>query len=86
LEERLRTCEERLLAARQKLDSLGHSPDRDGLERLYVQLLGARDQVAEAVRRLPLETGALYDEDRERYEEAVAAFERTYRRWESGGR
>jgi len=86
LEERLRSCEERLLAVRQKLDSLGSQSDRAGLERLYFQMLGARDQIAEAVRRLPLETGALYDEDRERYEEAVAAFERTFRRWESGGR
>jgi hypothetical protein len=49
-------------------------------------MLGARDQIAEGVRRLPLETGALYDEDHERYKEAVAAFERVYRRWEGGGR
>jgi hypothetical protein len=82
LEERLRTCEERIQAVRQKLDLPGNQPERAGLERLYFQMLGARDQIAEAARRLPLETGALYDEDKERYEEAVAAFERTFRRWE----
>ena len=58
---------------------------RAGLERLYFQMLGARDQVAEAVRRLPLETGDLYDEDKERYEEAVAAFERVCSSWEKAG-
>jgi hypothetical protein len=86
LEERLRGCEERIQSVRQKLDVPGNLPDRAGLERLYFQMLGARDQIAEAARRLPLETGALYDEDKERYEEAVAAFERAVRRWEGGGR
>jgi hypothetical protein len=83
LDERLLACEERIQAVRQKLDAMGNQPERAGLERLYFQMLGARDQIAEAVRRLPLETGALYDEDKERYEEAVAAFERLYGRWES---
>src|SRR5262249_20216085 len=58
-EERLRACEERIQAVRQKLDSLGNQPDRATVDRLYFQMLGARDQIAEAVRRLPLETGAL---------------------------
>jgi hypothetical protein len=86
LDQVLRSVEERIQAARRKLDVMGNHPDRAGLERLFFQMLGARDQIAEGVRRLPLETGALYDEDRERYDEAVAAFERVYRRWESGGR
>jgi hypothetical protein len=86
LEERLRSIEERLQMVQQKLDGWGSRPDRAVLERLYFQMLGARDQVAEAVRRLPLETGALYDEDKERYEEAVAAFERADCRWETVGR
>jgi hypothetical protein len=85
LEERLRSIEGRIQAVRRQLNALGGRPDRSGPERLYFQMLGARDQVAEAVRRLPLETGALYDEDKERYTEALAAFERAYRRWESGG-
>jgi hypothetical protein len=86
LEQQLRSVEDRIQAARRKLDVMGSHPDRPGLERLYFQMLGARDQVAEGVRRLPLETGALYDEDKERYAEAVAAFDRVYRRWEGGGR
>jgi hypothetical protein len=84
LEEKLRSIEDRLQAVRRQLDAQVGRPDRSGPERLYVQMLGARDQVAEAVRRLPLETGALYDEDKERFNEAVAAFERAYRGWESG--
>jgi hypothetical protein len=83
LNERLRSIEERLQAVRRQLDADVGRPDRSGPERLYFQMLGARDQVAEAARRLPLETGALYDEDKERYTEALAAFERAYRRWES---
>jgi hypothetical protein len=82
LHEKLRSIEERLQAVRRQLDALGGRPDRSVSERLYVQMLGARDQVAEAVGRLPLETGVLYDEDRERYNEALAAFERADRRRE----
>ena len=85
LEQRIRSIEERIQAARRQLDAQGIRPDRSGPERYYFQMLGARDQLAEAVRRLPLETGALYDEDKERYTEALAAFERAYRRWEGGG-
>ena len=82
MEQRLRSIDERIHAARRQLDAQGSRPDRSGPERYYFQMLGARDQVAESVRRLPLETGALYDEDRERYTEALAAFERAHRRWE----
>jgi hypothetical protein len=81
LQERLRSIEERLQAARRQIETLGSRPDRSGPERFYFQMLGARDQVAEAVHRLPLETGALYDEDKERYNEGIAAFERAFRRW-----
>jgi hypothetical protein len=81
LEDRLRSIEERLQAVRRQLDAQVGRPDRAGPERLYFQMLGARDQVAEAVHRLPLETGALYDKDKERYNEGVAAFERAFRRW-----
>lgn len=85
MEQRLSSIDERIQSARRKLETLGERPDRARLDRLYFQMLGARDQVAESIRRLPLETGALYDEDRERYEQALAAFERTHRRWEAGG-
>jgi hypothetical protein len=48
-------------------------------------LLGARDQVAESVRRIPLETGDLYHEDKERFEQALAAFDRVLKRWAQVG-
>ena len=46
-------------------------------------MLGARDQVADAVKRLPLETGHLYEEDRHRAEEAVAALDRLFKTWDT---
>jgi hypothetical protein len=86
LEASLRGCEERIQAIRQKLDTLGSHPQRAAYERIYHQMLGARDQIAESVRRLPVETGSLYDEDKERYDQAVAACDRAYNRWEAMGR
>jgi hypothetical protein len=83
LESSLRACEQRIQSIEAKLSTLASHSRRAEFERLYHQMLGARDQVAEAVRRLPLETGVLYDEDRERYEQAMAAFDRLYQRWES---
>jgi hypothetical protein len=81
----LNSCEERINVARQKLDVLSNiSPDRARFERLYAQMLGARDQVADAARRLPGETGDLYTEDRHRLEEAVAALDRVLRQWDGG--
>jgi hypothetical protein len=50
--------------------------------RLYHQLLGARDQIAECARRMPLETGELYQEDKERFAQATGALERVWQRWE----
>ena len=44
--------------------------------RAFVQMSGARDQIADAVKRLPMEIGALYEEDKHKLEEAVAALER----------
>jgi hypothetical protein len=79
----LASCEERLDAARQKLVVVGNSPARVSFERLLGQLMGARDQVAEAARRLPGETGELYEEDKHRLEEAVAAFDRVHQQWGS---
>ena len=81
----LKACEEKLTTARQKLKVLGaNAPERPAFEKLYAQMLGARDQVAEAARRLPGETGGLYEEDHHRLEEAVAALDRLVKRW--GGR
>jgi hypothetical protein len=79
----LKSWEDRIAAVRQKLGVLTSSTQRPAYERLYFQMLGARDQVADAVRRLPMETGALYEEDRHRVHEAVAALERIARQWEA---
>ena len=81
-QEVLERCEERIAAALEALGTLeGTSSNRAGLERLYGQMLGCRDQVADAVRRLPMETGELYAEDKHRLEEAVAALERLSDKW-----
>jgi hypothetical protein len=82
LEEALRTAEERVNAARRKLDSGGNAAGSAKMVRLYHQLLGARDQIAECARRMPLETGELYQEDKERFAQATGALERVWQRWE----
>ena len=46
-------------------------------------MMGARDQMAEAVRRMPLETGILYDEDAERLRHAEAALVRLLPQWDA---
>jgi hypothetical protein len=79
----LQTVESRLAVARQKLSVLGNDAKRPAFERIYAQMLGARDQVADAVRRLPLETGGLYEEDHHRVDEAVAALDRLFLKWDS---
>ena len=79
----MQQCEERIFKARQKLKVLPPGPNRALFERLFFQMEGARDQVADAARRLPGETGDLYEEDRHRLEEAVAALDRVFRRWDS---
>jgi hypothetical protein len=73
---------DKVAQAGEKLDALGAGSERDAYERLFFQMIGARDQVAEAVRRLPLETGDLYEEDRHRLEDAVAALDRILAHWD----
>ena len=82
LVETLRASEERVSAARQKVEAGGSLAGNADAVRLYHQLLGVRDQIAECARRMPLETGGLYVEDAERLHQATAALERTWRRWE----
>jgi hypothetical protein len=79
----LQGVESRLAVARQKLGVLGNDARRPAFERIYSQMLGARDQVADAVKRLPLETGHLYEEDHHRAEEAVAALDRLFQKWDA---
>jgi hypothetical protein len=83
LEESLNAAEERLCAARQKLSSLANHPRQAAFVRLYHQMMGARDQIADCVRRIPLEAADLYDEDKERHLQAVAALDRTWGKWQS---
>jgi hypothetical protein len=82
LEEKLKSWQKKIEAVAQKLAVLGASPGRASYERLYHQMLGARDQLSEAVRRLPREAGALYHEDHERLENAEAALSRLFRSWD----
>jgi len=82
LEETLRSCEQKISTVTGKLTALGNHPGRAAYERLFHQMQGARDQMADAVRRMPLETGDLYDEDHERFEAAVAALERLFQSWD----
>jgi hypothetical protein len=83
--ESLRSREARIQTVRQRLDTLTNHPQRAAYVRVYHQMLGARDQLADTVRRLPLETGELYHEDHERYQIALAAFDRVAGRWETVG-
>ena len=78
----LQAVEDRLAIPRQKLNVLGNDPKRAAFERIYAQMLGARDQVAVAVNRLPLETGDLYEEDHHRVDDAVAALDRLFKKWD----
>jgi hypothetical protein len=85
LEQALQLCEERLASVAGRLRDSANKPERAPLVRIYHQMLGIRDQVAECVRRMPLETGDLYTEDHERFEQASAALERVWRRWQTLG-
>ena len=86
LEEALRTADDRVNSAFQKLSALANDPRKADFVRLFHQMQGARDQIADAVRRMPLETGSLYHEDDERFQQAVEALDRTWQRWQVAGR
>lgn len=78
----LRSCDERIAPYLDKRAALASAaPGRDRYDRLYAQMLGARDQIADAARRLPGEVGDLYEEDRHRLDEAVAALDRVIAAW-----
>ena len=79
----LQDVENKVNTARQMLNSLKTDPKRPAFERIFAQMQGARDQVADAVRRLPQETGDLYEEDHHRVADAQAALKRLFERWES---
>ncbi len=85
LEKALRSWDERIGSDRQKLNSVMNQPEQAIFVRLYHQMLGARDQLTESRRRLPLETGDLYHEDKERFEQAIAALDRLWSSWDKAG-
>ncbi len=78
LEATLRSWDDRIERARHELPA---KPDRAAAERLLIQMNGARDQIADAVRRMPMEIGDLYAEDHHRLEEAAHALERLFAQW-----
>jgi hypothetical protein len=85
LHDAVRRCDERLESVYQTLFTLADGARKPDVVRLYHQLQGARDQIAETARRMPLEAGELYREDKERFDQATAAFERMWGRWEQAG-
>ena len=80
---RLKACDDKLAAVRKKAALLTSHAKRAEYEKFVVQMQGARDQIADAVYRMPREAGALYEEDRERLEVAERSFAFLLRRWES---
>jgi hypothetical protein len=84
LQEKLRLWDAKVAAAATELASLGEGPGSAERRKLYFQMLGARDQISEAVRRLPMEVGHMYEDDKLRLEEAEAALERLFKEWQKG--
>lgn len=83
LEQTLRAWDATIAARARTIASLPPKADRALHQKLHFQMLGARDQMAAAVRRLPLEVGALYEEDQELLHNAQAALERLTRQWDA---
>jgi thioredoxin-like negative regulator of GroEL len=74
----LKTWEDRVAGARRQAAS---RPDQAAAAVQLAQMSGAVDQIREAARRLPMEVGDIYAEDRFRLELAVSALERLFARW-----
>ena len=74
----LQTWETKISVARRST-----AASKPGSDRLLAQMSGARDQIADAVRRLPMETGDLYEEDKHKVEEAVEALKRVFLKFEA---
>lgn len=74
--------ESRIAEARRQFQAAGSPADH---ARTFAQMLGARDQIAEAARRLPMVVGHFYHEDRQRLDEAVRALERLFAKWDKRG-
>lgn len=81
LEEIVRSWDAKIEELGHTLSQAGSSQDQEARRRLYHQMLGARDQLDGAARRMPLETAALYDEDHELFRLAEAALVRLFEQW-----
>ncbi|APW60402.1 hypothetical protein [Paludisphaera borealis] len=79
----LKSCDEKITAVRKKLGLLANHPRRAEYEKIFHQLQGGRDQIADAASRMPREAGELYHEDAERLEFAKQAFARFMARWDA---
>ena len=76
----LASWDERIAAARGSVKGTG-----DDARTFLARMAGARDQIADAVKRMPMEVGDMYEEDKHRLEEAVAALERLFARGSEHG-
>ena len=81
LEEIVRSWDAKIEELGQTLAQPNSNQGQEARHRLYHQMLGARDQLASAARRMPLETAALYDEDHELFHLAEAALGRLVEQW-----
>ena len=75
----------KVAAATSKLDVLGNHPKRADFDYVAAQMQGALDQIADSGRRLPGEVGEMYQEDKHKLDQAVAALERLLKKWEMLG-
>jgi hypothetical protein len=75
----------KVAAATARMTVLGNHPKRGDFEFVYSQMLGALDQIADSIRRLPGEVGEMYAEDKHKLEQAEAALGRLLRKWDTLG-
>ena len=76
----------KVAAATSRLSVLGNHPKQADFEFVAAQMQGrALDQISDSARRLPGEVGELYEEDKHKVDQAVAALERLLKKWETLG-
>lgn len=75
----------KVTAATAKLAVVGDHPKRGDFEYVAAQMQGALDQIADSTRRLPSEVGEMYEEDKHKVDQAVAALGRLLKRWDTLG-
>jgi hypothetical protein len=79
----LTNWKDKVAAVKRKLDVILPGPEREPYDKLFFQMRGAVDQIADAVKRLPMEVGSMYEEDLHRLREAEAALERLLLKWDA---